>query len=117
MLLTVCILMYFLHRNVTALWILFISLGFLSGPLISSGFAMMNRYIEVTATSQIIPHIGLAFCDVIGMIAVGYSYDNYGPSSIWTILVIVGTIIFTASVCMQIFAHLHGDRFTKNSLA
>lgn len=107
--------MYFLHMNVTALWVLFISVGFFSGPLASSAFAMVNRYIEVTAVSQIIPQFGVAILDVIAMVAVGYYYEHDGPYSIWTILLITGLVIFIASVCMQIVAHMHGDRFTETS--
>lgn len=75
---------------------------------------MINRYIKVTALTQIIPQIGVAVCDVIALIAVGYSYQNYGPYSIWLVLLIFGVVsVFVASVCMQIVAHMLGDRFTS----
>ena len=115
MLLTVCLLLHFLHTNLTALWILFLMLGFLTGPLIASGFAMVNCYMELTSLAQMVPHIGAAVGDVVIMYLVGYSYENYGPYSIWTHSLWISALVFTVSSGMFILGKVHGDRFETDT--
>ena len=90
-------------------------MGFFLGPIIPSAFAWANRYIELTSTSQIIPQIGAAFGDVGSLMAVGYSYQQYGPYIIWSY-----QIAFTSAICviawlMQITGTLHGDRYSLST--
>lgn len=61
--------------------------------------------------SQILPQISVAVLSIMAMSGVGYLFDHYGPYSIWAVLLIIGVMLFIASVCMQIFAYMHGDRF------
>ena len=42
-------------------------MGFVRGPIIASGFAMVNRYMELTSLAQMIPYIGAAVADVVIM--------------------------------------------------
>ena len=106
--------MYFFHNNLVALWVLFLSLGFVSGPIIASGFAMVNRYMEITSLAQMIPQVGSAVADIIIMYMVGYSYDNYGPYSIWTHSLGISALVLTVSSGMFILGNIHGDRFKKD---
>ena len=90
-------------------------MGFVSGPIIASGFAMVNRYMELTSLAQMIPYIGAAVADVVIMYMVGYSYENYGPFSIWTHSLGISALVFTVTSGMFILGTIHGDRFEKNS--
>ena len=112
--LIVSVLMYFLYNNITALWVLFVSLGAVSGPLAGSGFGMVNRYVEMNAAAQCVPQIGAAVGDLIIMSAVGYSYENFGPYSIWGHLVGICSVVFCVAIFMQILGNLHGDRYATD---
>ena len=89
-------------------------MGFVSGPIIASGFAMVNRYMELTSLAQMIPQIGAAVADVVIMYMVGYSYENYGPFSIWTHSLGISALVFTVTSGMFILGTIHRDRFEKN---
>ena len=55
-----------------------------------------------------------AVADIIIMYMVGYSYDNYGPYSIWTHSLGISALVFTVSSGMFILGNIYGDRFKKD---
>lgn len=108
--------LFFLHDNIVILWIFCSALGFFTGPILPSAFAWANRYIEVTSTAQIFPQIGAAIGDVALLMAVGYSYQHYGPYVLWSYQLGLCIAICITAWTMQIFGSFHGDRYnnTKN---
>lgn len=109
------LLLYFLYQNTTALWILFIIQGLAGGPIVAYGFGMINHYIEMTSVAQMVPQLGVALADILVMFAVGYSYENIGPYTIWSHLLALSGIIFTVVTVMQILGNLHGDRYAPKA--
>lgn len=107
------LLLYFLHDNLTILWIGCASMGFFAGPIIPSCFAWANRYIEVTSAAQIAPEIGAAIGDVVFLVVVGYSYQNFGPYIIWAFQIILGICLCLIACIMQILGSTHGDRYNS----
>ncbi|XP_067934027.1 sodium-dependent glucose transporter 1-like isoform X2 [Watersipora subatra] len=103
--------LFFLRDNITILWIFCSALGFFTGPIIPSAFAWANRYIEVTSTAQIVPQIGAAVGDVGFLMAVGYSYESYGPYTLWSYQLALASSICLVSWLLQIIGSLHGDRY------
>ena len=83
------------------------------GPLTTSGYSMVNRYITMNAFAQSIPQVGVAIGDTLIMFAVGYSYENYGPFTIWSYFLMIGVVSFSVVTIMQVLGHYHGDRFAK----
>ena len=81
------------------------------GATLSSGFSMCNRYIELTSVAHIAPHFGAGIGDVTLMCLVAWSYQSYGPYSIWAYLMGVAIILFCVVCGMQIVGLLMGDRF------
>ena len=114
-LLIVSLLLYFLHMDETILWVLFICLGVCNGPLTASGFGMVNHYIEMTSMAQMVPQIGAAVGDLVILFAMGYSYEHYGPYSIWGHSLAIAVTLFTVVTAMQILGYLHGDRFQQQN--
>lgn len=112
-LLVISIALYFLYSNITWLWILYIGVSLFCGSLISTGPAMLNRYIDFTAMSQISSHFGSAFGDVGVMFALSWSYQNFGPYVIWPYLVGITTVMMVVTCTMQVIAWHMGDRFQK----
>lgn len=72
---------------------------------------MANRYIEFTAVAQMSPQFGAAFGDVTVMYAVSWSYQHYGPYSIWRFLLYLTAIKFAITCAMQVMGWLIGDRY------
>lgn len=103
--------LFFFPEDLTVLWICSTALGVFYGPLIPSCYAWANRYIEVTAVVQMISHIGGALLDIGFLTAYGYSYQHYGPYSIWSYQLVFGAVICVSSWLMQLFGTLHGDRY------
>lgn len=113
LLLLVSVLMYIFYTNVTALWVLYVSTGALIAPLVGSGLGMVKRYMKMNSVVHSIPQIGAAIGDLIIMFAAGYSYDNFGPYTIWSYFLAIGVIVFSVATVMQGIGHYHGDRFDK----
>lgn len=78
---------------------------------------MVNHYLELTSVAQMIPQIGAAVGDLVVMFAMGYSYQRYGPYSIWGHSLAIGVVVFTTTTAMQILGYLHGDRFEEKKLS
>lgn len=112
-LLGISIALYFLFSNITWLWILYVGIGLFCGSLISTGPALLNRYIDFTAMGQMSSHFGAAFGDVGVMYALSWSYQNYGPYVIWPYLVGLTTVLTLTTCAMQAIAWHMGDRFQK----
>ena len=70
-------------------------------------------HLQVTATAQIIPQIGAALGDVAFLMLVGYSYQNYGPYTLWTYELILCAAICVVVWVMQIIGSIHGDRYKE----
>lgn len=105
------IVLFFLHENITILWVACAALGFFTGPIIPSAFAWTNRYIEVTAVAQMVPQIGAAVGDVIILSLLGHNYHHFGPIVIWSFEMGMAAGICLIAIIMQIFGSLHGDRY------
>ena len=108
------LLLYFLHDDITVLWVAISSLGFFSGPLIPSVFAWANRYIDLTAAAQMSPSMGAAAGELVIMTAVGYSFQNYGAYTIWTYQLALAGSLCVLTIAMQLIANAHGDRFGEH---
>lgn len=108
------LLLFFQHHDVTLLWVGVSSLGFFSGPLIPSVFAWANRYIDLTAAAQMSPSMGAAVGELVIMAAVGYSFQNYGPYTIWTFQLVLACGVCLTTIGMQLIANAHGDRFGEH---
>lgn len=74
---------------------------------------MANRYIELTSMAQMAPHFGAGVGDVTLMCLVAWSYQKFGPYSIWSYLMVVTIVLFCVVCGMQIVGKLMGDRFEK----
>ena len=83
------------------------------GATLSSGFSMCNRCIGLTSVAHLAPHFGAGIGDVTLMCLVAWSYQSYGPYSIWAYLMGVAIILFCVVCGMQVVALLMGDRFEE----
>lgn len=65
--------------------------------------------------AQMVPQIGAAVGDLVILFAMGYSYEHYGPYSIWGHSLAIAVTLFTVVTAMQILGYLHGDRFQQQN--
>ena len=109
--LTCTLTLFFLHDHITILWVFCSVLGFFTGPIIPTGFALTNRYIEMTAAALILPSIGGAIGDIFYLAGIGFAYKILGPDVLWSFQLSFAIAFCIVACIMQCFCSKHGDRY------
>lgn len=101
------------YKNVTAFWVLNISIGFFKSPLFPSCLGWANRYMEISAMTIMVVNIGSATGGIFVQWMTGYMFEYYGPHTFLYIIIGYCIIIFCLFIIMHLIAHRHGDRYLK----
>lgn len=63
--------------------------------------------------AQILPELGAALGDVGMLLALGWSYQTYGPYTLWPYMIGFCAGLAVISWALILLGYWHGDRFIK----
>lgn len=108
--------LYLWSDHQIVLWLGVPGIGLSVASLQPGSYALVNNYIEVTSMAVTIPTIGGAIGDIIIMFNLGADYDRLGPEMLWTYMLILSILMTFSTILLQVLAHIHGDKTTKEEI-